>query len=139
MSDHHYPHHNKCCDPCDKRMQGEQGPQGIPGLNGEDREDVDPKELENLKKEIGVLKNRPLGRVGGFKAIRFAKFSFTGDGSTTAFTLPSEPGGKGLGIWIYSNGGWLQPGVHFNIAGKTLTTTYTPANGEPIVGFLLVF
>lgn len=32
MSDHD--HKEPCCDPCDKRMQGEQGPQGVQGAMG---------------------------------------------------------------------------------------------------------
>lgn len=34
--DKHDKHHDKCCDPCDKRMQGEQGPQGVQGPRGQD-------------------------------------------------------------------------------------------------------
>lgn len=34
--EHEHGHHEKCCDPCSKRMQGEQGPQGIQGPRGQD-------------------------------------------------------------------------------------------------------
>lgn len=34
MSEHKHHHEDKCCDPCDKRMQGEQGPQGVQGAMG---------------------------------------------------------------------------------------------------------
>ena len=39
MNEHHYPHHDKCCDPCEKRMQGEQGLQGVQGPRGQDGRD----------------------------------------------------------------------------------------------------
>ena len=32
----HHHHKEKCCDPCDKRMQGIQGPQGVQGPKGSD-------------------------------------------------------------------------------------------------------
>ncbi len=37
--DEHYDHHKKCCDPCDKRMQGAQGPQGVEGPRGQSGRD----------------------------------------------------------------------------------------------------
>jgi len=66
------------------------------------------------------------------------KFSFTGNGATTAFTLPREPAGKGLALWAYYQGQWLQPAIHFNISKLTFTTTFTAENGTTIEGFLMI-
>src|SRR3990167_2140992 len=74
---------------------------------------------------------------GGGKQIRMSSFEFTGDGSTTAFTLPRQPGAKGKAIWAYLNGQQIQLGTHFTVGRKTLNTTFTPANGDTIEGYLI--
>lgn len=131
------------------------GPPGEPGKNGSpDAPEQIRDKLETLKGEERLDKKFIQGIeeledklqkatetqttkvVGGFRMPRYDRFSFTGDGSTTQFTLPQEPAGKGLAVWIYMQGQWLQPGVHFNISRLTLTTTFTPENGAIIEGFL---
>lgn len=39
--------HDKCCDPCEKRMQGEQGPQGVQGPAG-------PQGLQGVEGKQGI-------------------------------------------------------------------------------------
>mgnify|MGYP001563209865 CR=1 FL=1 len=103
-------------------------------LEGNERLDKSAiKGLDEEFKKIGEPKYRFFG---GTRSPRYEKFSFSGNGSTTQFTLPDEPAGKGLAIWCYYQGQWLQPTVHFTIAGKKLTTTFTADNGTIIEGFI---
>jgi len=97
-----------------------------------------------LKKEIKLLKEMISriprgGRVFGGKQLRMDDFSFSGDGSTTAFVLPKEPSAKGKAIWAYLNGQQIQLGVHFTLAGKTMNTTFTPAVGDTIEGYIILY
>ena len=107
-------------------------------LTGDEKLGIDA--VLGLKELLEELKNRPVRVVsGGARKIRGEKFSFTGDGSTTSWTLPKEPAMDGLGIWAHYQGQWLQPTVHFNITGKTFTTTFTPEDGTIIEGFIMLF
>ncbi len=102
-------------------------------------ERLDVSAIKGLEEKIKEIPERPTMTVfGGRKPPRFVKFSFVGDGSTTAFTLSDEPAGRGLAIWAYYNGQWLQPGVHFTISKYTFTTTFTAENGTTLEGFLMV-
>src|SRR3990167_2562780 len=97
-----------------------------------------------LKKEIKLLKEMISriprgGRVFGGKQLRMDDFSFSGDGSTTAFVLPKEPSAKGKAIWAYLNGQQIQLGVHFALAGKTMNTTFTHAVGDTIEGYIILY
>jgi len=76
---------------------------------------------------------------GGGRQMRMTSFSFTGDGITTTFTLPDEPGAKGKAIWAFLNGQQLQLGAQITIAKKILTTTFVPENGSTIEGYLINF
>mgnify|MGYP001565128371 CR=1 FL=1 len=103
-------------------------------LKGKERLDISA--IDGLEEKIKAIPERPTTTIFGFRQARYVKFSFAGDGSTTAFTLPHEPIGKGLALWAYYNGQWLQPAIHFNIVKLTFTTTFTPENGTTIEGFL---
>lgn len=107
-------------------------------LEGENR--LDKKAIRGLEEELEKLKKGDSGVrfIGGGRRLQPVRFSFTGDASTTSFTLETTPYDELL-VWAHAQGQWLQPGVHFTIAGKTLTTTYTPANGEIIEGVFLKF
>ena len=72
---------------------------------------------------------------GGMGSIKL--FKFTGDGSTTEFTLPDVPTQDGAGVFAFSNSARLHNNEHFTVSGKTLTTTYTPADGEIIDGHII--
>ena len=61
--------------------------------------------------------------------------TFTGDGSTTAFTLSSSPTSVHL-LAVKKNGEKLQPVDDFTVSGTTLTFTSAPASGAKIVAKL---
>ena len=58
--------------------------------------------------------------------------TFTGDGSTVAFTLTGTPSSVHL-LSVKKNGLRLQPVDDFTVAGTTLTLTSAPASGSKIV------
>ncbi len=93
--------------------------------------------LITINRNIGTVKQRKDkgGGGGGGGVGNPTSFSFTGDASTTEFTLSTDVAANGLAIWAYYNGQWLQPGVHFSVSGKILTTTFTPESGVIIEGF----
>ena len=107
----------------------------LESLKDEDRLDKDA--IKGLKELLEEIKKTASTRiVSGFKKIMPVKFSFTGNGSTTSFALVTTPADELL-VFAHSQGQWLQPTVHFNIRGKNLVTTYTPANGDIIEGTFL--
>lgn len=89
-----------------------------------------------MDKKLGAMQK---SRMLAARQLRMSDFSFTGDGSTTAFTLPKEPGAKGKAIWVFLNGQYLQLGVHYTIAKRTMNTTFTPENGAILEGYLINF
>lgn len=106
----------------------------LESLRGDERLSVDA--VKGMKELIKEIPERPTTTVFGGRQRRYVKFSFSGDGATTAFTLAREPAGKGLALWAYYMGQWLQPGTHFNIAGRTFTTTFTAEGSTTIEGFM---
>jgi len=141
-------------------IDGKNGVSGRDGMNGKDglngspdnpgqirdkletlkgKERLDISAIDGLEEKIKEIPERPTTTIfGGRIQPRFVKFSFTGNGATTAFTLPREPAGKGLALWAYYQGQWLQPAIHFNISKLTFTTTFTAENGTTIEGFLMI-
>lgn len=140
------------------------GPIGPPGRNGKDGEspkleavaEATLKLLEKQKLPMDVIEglrntlnilNRNIAEVknlklkggggGGGGMGNIVDFSFAGDGSTTAFTLDSNVAGNNFAIWAYYQGQFLMPGVHFNVSGRTFTTTFTPANNTTIEGIYI--
>lgn len=105
---------------------GEATRDGLELLTGDNR--LDKKAIRGLDEEFEKVNKRiaSIPRGGGARALRLVEFQFTGDGSTTAFTLPHEPSGKGKAMWVYYNSAWLQPTTHYTLAGKTITFTFTP-------------
>jgi len=61
--------------------------------------------------------------------------SFTGDGSTTAFTLSSTPASVHL-LSVKKSGKRLSPVDDFTVSGTTLTLTSAPASGSNIIAKL---
>lgn len=110
-------------------------------------------DIRDLKEEIYEMKKKLVDKpvsvgnyfgVGGFRKLSGSKFSFTGDGSTTQFSLPRAVAGKDLFIWAHYQGQWLQNGVHYSVTGKTFdtaggTSTFTAENGTVIEGFIINF
>ena len=130
----------------EKGTEGKQGERGSPDtvkqiatkLNS-DREIVGMSVIKGLTealKNIRALVRKKGGPSSGGMGTPI-KFSFTGDGSTTEFTLPAVPSGNGLALWAYSDSAWLQPGIHYDVSQLKFTTTYTPENGAIIEGFLI--
>ena len=142
----------------EKGEQSERGEKGETGADGKDgspdtneqiadklntkEEIIEQSVIKGLKKDLDRLKaatTNMAGRImggGGGRQPRVEDFEFDGDGTTTAFTLPAEPFGKGKLIWVYYDGQWLQRGKHFTIAGRTMTMTFTPASTTKVEGFL---
>ena len=56
--------------------------------------------------------------------------TFTGNGSTTAYTLTTQPSNKNF--TIVTIGGLVQNKVNYNVSGTTLTFTTAPPNTSPI-------
>lgn len=56
--------------------------------------------------------------------------NFTGNGSTTAYTLSTAPTNKNF--TLVTIGGVTQEKSKYNVSGTTLTFTTAPLNGEPI-------
>jgi hypothetical protein len=132
----------------EKGKDGKSGKDGMNGVNGMDgvsvsvesvMEAIQP-EIEKMMMEVkqAVRAMKPAkGGGGGGGMGNPTTFSFSGDDSTVAFTLGANVAANGLACWAYLNGQWIQPGVHFNISGKTLTTTFTPATGDTLEGFFI--
>lgn len=136
---------------------GADGADGRDGMNGRDGADgatveleavlavIKPevdKIIEEAKQTIKALRperQKGGGGAGGGGMSTPTTFSFTGNGAETAFVLSAKVAANGMAIWAYVNGQWIQPGVHFNVdnVNKTLTTTFTPGNGDTIEGFFL--
>lgn len=124
---------------------GRDGRDGKDGKDGESvtldevvaaiRPDID-KVLTDLRNSVRTMRTERGGGGGGGLSTP-ETFSFTGNGVLTAFTLDSRVAANGRAIWAYVNGQWIQPGTHFNVVDRTLTTTFTPANGDIIEGFYL--
>lgn len=122
---------------------GAKGEKGDPG-NSVAVEDVlamVKPEVDNLiqetKRVVKSLKVEKQGGGGGGGMGAPTTFSFTGNGVLTDFTLSTKVAANGMAIWAYVNGQWIQPGVHFTVSNRTLSTTFTPANGDTIEGFYL--
>lgn len=103
-----------------------------------DDERLDKDAIKGLKELLEEIRKLASTRVvgGGGRVPRYERFSFAANGVATTFTLPHIPAGKGLAIWVYYNGQWLQPTVGYTVAGLTLTILFTPADGTFIEGFL---
>lgn len=144
-------------------LAGKDGRDGIHGKDGENGKDGSPdtgeqivdkinedesekkikrEKVEGLNEELTAIRNLPRG--GGINrgSLRAASFSFSGDGSTTSFYLPTEPSGKGWFIFAHYEGQWLQKDVHYTVAGKLFntlggTSTFTAQSGTVIEGFVI--
>lgn len=96
------------------------------------------KELDDLKKEFKSTRGGGFSIIGG-KQLRAARFTFTGDSSTTEFYLPKEPAMDGLAIWAYYQGQYLHLGTHYTVKNRTFTCVgFTPQTGSYIEGFIII-
>lgn len=92
--------------------------------------------IKGLESKIETQR-RTKAKMGGGGLGPVTEFSFTGDGVTTAFTLPGVPTANGKAVWAYSDGQWMQLNTHYTVSGLTLSTTYVPENGAIIEGFII--
>lgn len=58
--------------------------------------------------------------------------NFTGDGSTTAFTL-SNAGVPTNSAWVYYNGVMMKPTTDYSVSSNTLTFTFAPTSSSEIM------
>ena len=93
-----------------------------------------PEALKNLR-TLARKKGGGGKSGGGMGTIKF--FKFTGDGATTEFTLPDLPTQEGAAVFAFTQSGRLHNDEHFTVSGMTLTTTYTPLDGEIIDGHII--
>ena len=57
--------------------------------------------------------------------------NFTGNGSTTAFTLSNNASVND--VFVFGNGVAMKPTTDYGISGATLTFTFTPVNNSQIM------
>lgn len=91
--------------------------------------------LKTLRAEMRQISSGAAFGGGGMGTIKF--FKFTGDNSTTAFTLPDVPTQEGSAVFAFSGGQRLHNNEQFTVSGRTLTTTFTPLSGEIIDGYII--
>lgn len=147
-------------------LQGTKGEQGSPGKDGKDGvdgKDGSPDTPEEIANKLNTLENKVERRVikgleeefrtlrmgiseakkksgvggGGGGMGNIESFQFSGDGSTTEFTLPAKAAAGGMALWAYYQGQWLHPTTHYSVSGKTFTTTFTAESDTFIEGFLI--
>jgi len=127
-----------------ERFKGEKGDsiKGDPGDPGKKGEMIPLEEIlealqptiRGMRQDLSRAVKSQSGGGGGMGAP--VSFSFTGDG-LSSFTLSTKVAANGMACWAYLNGQWLQPGVHFNISGKTMTTTFNLETNDTLEGFYL--
>jgi hypothetical protein len=73
-----------------------------------------------------------MGYIGnGPNLVQFSRDLFTGNASTTSFSLSFNPGGAN-GILVEINGVYQTPTLNYTVSGQTLTFTSAPPNGAVI-------
>ena len=87
------------------------------------------KGLANLIRNMQRAINSKGGGGGGGVSEPFHQ-QFTGDGSTTSFTLTYQVAGNSKAIFGFLNGQQISLTTHFTVSGNTVSTTFTPA-GQP--------
>jgi len=124
----------------EKARPGMKGEPGRPPTAEEIQMALSPS-VESFRKEWeekvqAAMMRRGVG-VGGGRQMRGDEKSFTGDGSTTSFTLNHQPAAKGKAIWVFVNGQQQQLGVHYTVGRKTIAFTFTPASADTIDTLIL--
>lgn len=100
----------------------------------EDKEAItidDVKGLKDVLKAIENVARKEKGGGGGGMG-NFAYKSFTGDDSTTSFTLDYNVASGGTAILLLMNGQGLEYSTHFTVSGKTISTTFTPTSNDTL-------
>jgi hypothetical protein len=111
---------------------GPTGPTGATGLTGAtgptgaDSTVVGP---TGANGPTGPSVTGPTGPTGA--AVTSATQTFTGDGTTTAFTITT--GYAVDNLFVFLNGVCMAPTSDYTVSGTTLTFTFTPLSGQAIV------
>lgn len=128
---------------------GEKGEPGVPGANGSPdlpeeiaaklnttEESVEQSvisgllaDLEELRGQIRSLASRKSSKGGGGGMSNWVDKAFSGDGSTTEFTLDYRVAGNSGAIIVVLNGQVQEMTTHYSISGKTVTFTTAPFDG----------
>lgn len=67
-------------------------------------------------------------------AVTIAKDSFTGDGSTTGYTMTvAHTTGKEAEILVFVGSVFQNPGVAYTVNGTAITFTSAPPNGQAVI------
>ena len=94
------------------------------------KKNIKPEKVEGLVETLQNISKTKRGGGGGMG--NFVYKAFTGDGSTTAFTLDHNVASNGKGILVLYNGQVQEAATHYTVSGKTLTMTFTPEDGTII-------
>jgi len=130
---------------CTERLKGNQGEKGpigkdavlpkpnliaraLESLQGTAR--LDFESLKNIPGiQVGEMRKRGGGGGGMSDPVHQ---SFSGDGSTTSFTLSRDVAASGTAIILRYNGQTQDHTTHYTISGAVISMTFTPANGTTI-------
>lgn len=95
---------------------------------------IEPSRIKGLEKTIRDMRREKGGggAKGGGGMGNWVTDNFSGDGSTTAFTLASRVASGGTAILILLNGQAQELSTHYSVSGTTLTFTTAPFNGASI-------
>lgn len=88
--------------------------------------------LEDELASIKVAIRTTTTKKGGGGMGNWQTDDFTGDGSTTAFTLSFNVASSGTAIIVLLNGQVQEQTTHYTVSGKTLTFTTAPFNNAAI-------
>lgn len=91
------------------------------------------KGLSELLQKFSIrITNAKAGRGGGGGMGNVQFKTFSGDGSTTSFTLDSKVASDGNAIIFIYQGQMLENGTHFTVSGDVISTTFTPDDGTTL-------
>jgi len=89
--------------------------------------------IKGLKEQLRILnRNIKEKRVAGGGMGNIITEAFSGDGSTTSFTLSRNVANAGKAILVFYQGQALEATTHYSVSGKTLTLTAAPVDGTTI-------
>lgn len=129
----------------DKGDRGEPGPAGSPdtGQMIVDKivasEAVIPiSKVAGLDRFLRELKQSTSSKSGGGGGMGNVVFNtFTGDGSTTQYTLDFGVASQGSAIILLYQGQVLENGNHFTMSGKMISLTFTPDTGTTLFAWYI--
>ena len=94
-------------------------------------ESATPEQVETLRDNVTLLAANAERLIAVNSAVDILERVFTGDGSTTSWTLPAAPASEAnVDVWI---NGVIQKTANYEVAGDKLTITPAVANGVEIL------